>query len=155
MRLFLAFLIVPLVEIALFIQVGGALGLFPTLGIVILTAALGTFLVRSQGLAELARLGRKTKAGFYEYDDKGKRQGLWPELRAHWPVRGDQPDLIDVQHRLAMIQTLEAVRALRDPRASGRGRGARLRDPRCRGHRRGHLADRVRPAGGRNNVDQH
>ena len=42
---------------------------------------------------------------------KGKRPGLWPELRTHWPVRGDQPDLIDVQHRLAMIQTLEAVRA--------------------------------------------
>ncbi len=62
-------------------------------------------------LAELGRLGRKTKAGFYEYDEKGKRQGLWPELAAHWPVSGEQPDLIDVQHRLAMIQTLEAVRA--------------------------------------------
>lgn len=49
MWLFLAFLAVPLIEIALFIQVGGAIGLWPTLGIVVLTAVLGTYLVRSQG----------------------------------------------------------------------------------------------------------
>lgn len=49
MWLFVAFLAVPLVEIALFIQVGGLIGLWPTLGIVILTALLGTWLVRSQG----------------------------------------------------------------------------------------------------------
>jgi 3-hydroxyacyl-CoA dehydrogenase/enoyl-CoA hydratase/3-hydroxybutyryl-CoA epimerase len=31
-----------------------------------------------------------------------------------WPPRADQPELQDVQHRLAMIQTLEAVRALEE-----------------------------------------
>lgn len=51
MRLFLLFLLVPLIEIALFIQIGGFIGLFPTLAIVIITALLGTMLVRSQGLA--------------------------------------------------------------------------------------------------------
>lgn len=56
MRLFLLFLIVPLIEIALFIQVGGFIGVWWTLAIVILTAALGTFLVRSQGIAVLAQL---------------------------------------------------------------------------------------------------
>ncbi len=56
MRLFLLFLIVPLIEIALFIQVGGIIGLWWTLLIVILTAILGTILVRSQGLAVLNRL---------------------------------------------------------------------------------------------------
>lgn len=56
MRLFLAFLIVPLVEIALFIQVGGFIGLWPTLGIVILTAIIGTYLVRSQGLMAINQL---------------------------------------------------------------------------------------------------
>ena len=56
MWLFALFLIVPLVEIGLFIQVGGWLGLWPTLGIVVLTALLGTVLVRRQGAAELARL---------------------------------------------------------------------------------------------------
>ena len=63
-------------------------------------------------LAELGRLGRKARAGFYAYDEKGKREGLWPELRDLWPPRPDQPALTDVQHRLSMIQTLEAVRAL-------------------------------------------
>lgn len=54
MWLFLAFLLVPLIEIALFIQVGGWLGLWPTLTIVVATAALGTLLVRSQGARALA-----------------------------------------------------------------------------------------------------
>lgn len=53
MWLFLAFLAVPLIEIALFIQVGGLIGLWPTLGIVILTAVLGTWLVRTQGAMAL------------------------------------------------------------------------------------------------------
>lgn len=56
MWLFLAFLAVPLIEIALFIQVGGAIGLWPTLGIVILTAILGTFMVRSQGRLVMGQL---------------------------------------------------------------------------------------------------
>ncbi len=56
MPLFLLFLIVPLIEIALFIQVGGLIGLWYTLLIVILTAILGAYLVRSQGLAVLSQL---------------------------------------------------------------------------------------------------
>ncbi|UWQ21983.1 FxsA family protein [Jannaschia sp. W003] len=53
MWLFALFVAVPIVEIALFIQVGGWLGLWPTLLIVILTAMLGTVLVRRQGLAAI------------------------------------------------------------------------------------------------------
>ncbi|QIE46163.1 FxsA family protein [Pseudohalocynthiibacter aestuariivivens] len=49
MWLLLAFLTVPLIEIGLFIQVGGLIGLWPTLAIVIITAVLGTWLVRTQG----------------------------------------------------------------------------------------------------------
>lgn len=49
MILFLAFILVPLIEIALFIQIGGGIGLWPTLAIVVLTAMLGTWLVRNQG----------------------------------------------------------------------------------------------------------
>jgi UPF0716 protein FxsA len=56
MWLFLAFLLVPLIEIALFIQVGGAIGLLPTLLIVILTAVVGTTLVRAQGIAVWGQL---------------------------------------------------------------------------------------------------
>ena len=56
MWLFLLFVTIPIVEIALFIQVGGWLGLWPTLGIVILTAILGTVLVRAQGLAAMGQI---------------------------------------------------------------------------------------------------
>lgn len=56
MYLFLIFLLVPLIEIALFIQIGGWIGLWPTLLIVVLTAIIGTVMVRSQGLAVLERL---------------------------------------------------------------------------------------------------
>ncbi len=60
------------------------------------------------------RLGRKSNSGFYAYDDKGKRTGLWDGLTAKYPVADDQPDLIEVQHRLLFAQVLEAVRALEE-----------------------------------------
>jgi len=56
MWLFVLFLVVPIIEIALFIQVGGAIGPFPTLAIVVLTAVLGTFMIRTQGVMALNRL---------------------------------------------------------------------------------------------------
>ena len=56
MRLFLLFLTVPLIEIALFIQIGGLIGLGWTLVTVVLTALIGTMLVRSQGAAVLGQL---------------------------------------------------------------------------------------------------
>ncbi|KIN62834.1 FxsA protein [Sulfitobacter noctilucicola] len=56
MWLLIAFIAVPLIEIALFIQVGGAIGLWPTLAIVLITAFLGTFLVRTQGAMALGQL---------------------------------------------------------------------------------------------------
>jgi len=56
MWLLIAFIAVPIIEIALFIQIGGFLGLFPTLAIVVLTAIAGTYLVRTQGLAVLSQL---------------------------------------------------------------------------------------------------
>lgn len=56
MYLFIAFIIVPIIEIALFIEVGDAIGLWPTLAIVILTALLGTWLMRIQGRLALQQL---------------------------------------------------------------------------------------------------
>lgn len=58
MWLFVAFLSVPLIEIALFIQIGGLIGLWPTLAIVILTAILGTWLVRTQGALAINNIRR-------------------------------------------------------------------------------------------------
>ena len=59
-------------------------------------------------------MGRKAKAGFYDYDEAGKRQGLWSGLDSEWPVSDAQPELTEVQHRLMFAQSLEAVRALED-----------------------------------------
>lgn len=68
MRLFVLFLAVPLIEIALFIQVGGLIGLWPTLGIVVLTAIIGTALVRSQG----ARAVQQLRDSFDNLRDPGE-----------------------------------------------------------------------------------
>ena len=65
MWLFLAFVGVPLIEIALFVQIGGLIGLWPTLLVVVITAMIGTFLVRTQGLMALGQLQRS----FSELDD--------------------------------------------------------------------------------------
>jgi UPF0716 protein FxsA len=53
--LLLLFIAVPIAEIALFIEVGGLIGLWPTLATVVVTALVGTTLVRQQGLAALTR----------------------------------------------------------------------------------------------------
>ncbi len=52
--LLLAFVITPIVEIAVFIEIGGEIGLWPTLAIVVITAMAGTALLRAQGLATFA-----------------------------------------------------------------------------------------------------
>lgn len=65
-------------------------------------------------LFDQGRLGRKANAGYYEYDEKGKRVGIWGGLRDKFPVSDDQPTLTDVQHRLMFSQCLEAVRALEE-----------------------------------------
>ena len=60
------------------------------------------------------RIGRKAKAGFFKYDESGKRLGYWEGLGDRYPLLETQPDLIDVQHRLMFAQALEAVRALEE-----------------------------------------
>ena len=51
----LVLICVPLLEIAVFIEVGGIIGLWPTLALIVLTAVLGTWQLRAQGLTVLAR----------------------------------------------------------------------------------------------------
>ena len=63
MPLFLLLVAVPIVEIALFIEVGGWIGLWPTIAIVILTAAAGTMLLRSQGAGAMRDLQGSLSGG--------------------------------------------------------------------------------------------
>lgn len=56
MPVFLALLLWPLVEIALFVTLGGAIGLWATLAVVIGTGILGVTLLRRLGLRSAERL---------------------------------------------------------------------------------------------------
>ncbi|MEP1331071.1 MAG: FxsA family protein [Lentilitoribacter sp.] len=65
MRLsFLPFLLlaIPVLEIAVFIMVGDVIGLWPTLGMILVTAFLGTLLLRHQGFQLLREAQAKTQA---------------------------------------------------------------------------------------------
>jgi 3-hydroxyacyl-CoA dehydrogenase/enoyl-CoA hydratase/3-hydroxybutyryl-CoA epimerase len=65
-------------------------------------------------MEEQGRLGRKANAGFFDYDEKGKRVEYWKGLQDKYPLAAEQPDLIEVQERLMFAQVLEAVRALEE-----------------------------------------
>lgn len=58
-----AFIGVPLLEIALFIQVGGWIGLAPTLALIVLTAVIGAMMLRWQGISVLMRAQRQLAEG--------------------------------------------------------------------------------------------
>lgn len=55
-RLFLLFTTVPLLELMILIDLGQRVGLGPTLGIVLITGALGAWAARSQGFYILGRI---------------------------------------------------------------------------------------------------
>ncbi|MEA2001791.1 MAG: FxsA family protein [Actinomycetota bacterium] len=61
--LFILFIVVPPVEIGLFIAIGGRIGLVPTMAIVLLTAVIGASLVSRQGRGELVKLQTEFAAG--------------------------------------------------------------------------------------------
>lgn len=61
--LFLAFVGVPLIEIFLFIEVGGLIGAASTIAIVVLTALAGSVLLRRQGISTLNHAKQDLEAG--------------------------------------------------------------------------------------------
>ncbi|AIW20225.1 MULTISPECIES: FxsA family protein [Vibrio] len=61
--LLLMFIFVPIIEIGLFISVGGYLGLWPTIALVLITAFVGASLVRSQGLQTLMSVQNRLQQG--------------------------------------------------------------------------------------------
>ncbi len=54
--LFLMFVVVPLVELAVLVKVGTVVGVWPTIGLVVATAAVGSWLARSQGARVLGAI---------------------------------------------------------------------------------------------------
>ncbi|MGH3437061.1 MAG: 3-hydroxyacyl-CoA dehydrogenase family protein, partial [Sciscionella sp.] len=59
---------------------------------------------------EYDRKGRSSGAGFYEYDENGKRTGLWPGLRDAFASGSADMPLIDVQERMLFAEALETVK---------------------------------------------
>ncbi len=69
MILFLAFLCVPIIEIIGFIQIGALIGLWSTIGIVILTAIAGSLLLQHQGMNALLQAQAKLRDGTLPLDE--------------------------------------------------------------------------------------
>ena len=61
--LFLVFVVIPIVEIYVLLQVGGAIGVLPTVALVVFTAVLGAFLIRLQGFLTFIRFREKLAHG--------------------------------------------------------------------------------------------
>lgn len=62
-RLGCLFIIVPLVELALLIQMGRWVGVWPTVALVAITGVAGVALVRREGIRTLARIQAETQEG--------------------------------------------------------------------------------------------
>ncbi|WUI60830.1 3-hydroxyacyl-CoA dehydrogenase NAD-binding domain-containing protein [Actinomycetospora sp. NBC_00405] len=61
-------------------------------------------------MVELGRKGRSSGAGFYEYDESGKRTRLWPGLVDEFgAATGDLP-FEDMQERMLFAEALETVK---------------------------------------------
>ncbi|MFM9445732.1 3-hydroxyacyl-CoA dehydrogenase NAD-binding domain-containing protein [Streptomyces acidiscabies] len=60
------------------------------------------------------RPGRAGGAGFYDYDDSGRRTALWPGLREHFTRAGAEIPFRDMQERMLFAEALDTVRLLEE-----------------------------------------
>ena len=63
MWIILILVAIPIIEIALFIKLGGWVGLWPTITLVVITAILGGLLLRMQGFAAMQKLQSSVAEG--------------------------------------------------------------------------------------------
>jgi len=101
----LLLLLLPLLEIATFVIVGGAIGVLPTIGLVIASAVLGMVLLRISGVGALARAQTEVQSG----RDPGQhlaRAGMIAVAAVLLLIPGFLTDII------ALLLLIPAVRAL-------------------------------------------
>jgi 3-hydroxyacyl-CoA dehydrogenase/enoyl-CoA hydratase/3-hydroxybutyryl-CoA epimerase len=65
-------------------------------------------------MIELGRTSKLVGKGFFDYDENGKRTGLWPGLAEHFPVAAEQPGFQDLKDRLVFVMSLDTVRCLEE-----------------------------------------
>ena len=63
LKLFLAFTLIPVIEIYLFIKIGGSIGAFNTVAMVIITGFAGAYLARMQGMQTMFRVQTSLQQG--------------------------------------------------------------------------------------------
>lgn len=68
-KLFLAFTLIPVFEIYLFIKLGGAIGALKTVLLVIITAFAGAYLARMQGMQTMYRVQTSLQQGIIPGED--------------------------------------------------------------------------------------
>ncbi|QZY29035.1 3-hydroxyacyl-CoA dehydrogenase NAD-binding domain-containing protein [Nocardioides coralli] len=65
-------------------------------------------------MIEIGRPSRLKGSGFYEYDEAGKRQGLWPGLGETFPPAEQQIPLRDVKDRMLFAEALETAKCFEE-----------------------------------------
>ena len=63
-------------------------------------------------LVALGRVGRRERRGFYDYDESGKRIGIWPGLREMYGAGSLELPLVDLQERMLFAEALDAIACL-------------------------------------------
>jgi UPF0716 protein FxsA len=67
--LFLIFVLVPVIELTLLIKVGSVIGTLNTVTIILLTALIGAYLVRLEGLGVLSRIQKNMDEGIFPAEE--------------------------------------------------------------------------------------
>lgn len=68
-KLFLLFALVPMLELALLIKVGSVVGTLNTIIIVVLTAVIGAYMVKLEGLRVLFKIQRDIRQGVFPAEE--------------------------------------------------------------------------------------
>ncbi len=65
-------------------------------------------------MIEIGRPSRLKGAGFYDYDEAGRRQGLWSGLAEAFPVAEHQLPMRDVKDRILFLEALETAKCFEE-----------------------------------------
>jgi len=69
LKLFIAFTLIPMLELYLLIQIGSSLGILNTLALVVLTGFIGAYLAKIQGMQTMIRVRTQMQAGNMPAED--------------------------------------------------------------------------------------
>ena len=64
-KLFLLFTLIPVIELSLLIEIGSYIGIFNTIAVVILTAIIGAYMVRMEGMGVMYRIQKSMQEGMF------------------------------------------------------------------------------------------